>query len=142
MSLYRPDRDVAFFNALAKGSLPDHLGIETLAVSQGRLLMRFTVRHELMAPNGFLHGGSVVALADTATGYACFAHLPAKASGFTTLELKTNFLGTALEGVVECEATAVHLGSTTQLWDATCRRAGEDKPIALFRCTQLILYPR
>lgn len=139
---FRPECDVAWFRSFAKGTLPDHLGIEILEAGQGHLLARFEVRHELMAPNGFLHAGSLVSLADTAAGYACTAHLPEGASGFTTLELKANFTGTALEGVVECEAVAVHLGSTTQVWDATCRRAGEPKPIALFRCTQLILRPR
>ena len=139
---YRPECDLASFQAYAKGTLPDHLGIEILEVGEGRLLARFEVRRELMAPNGFLHAGSLVSLADTAAGYACIAHLPEGASGFTTVELKTNFLGTAREGFVECEATAEHLGGTTQLWDAVCRRAGEDKPIALFRCTQLILRPR
>lgn len=139
---FRPDRDVAYFNALAQGTLPDHLGIEVLEVGQGRLLARFEVSREHMAPNGFLHAGSLVSLADTAAGYACVAHLPPEASGFTTVELKANFLGTAREGVVECEAVAAHLGGTTQIWDATCRREGERKPIVLFRCTQLVLRPR
>ncbi len=139
---YRPDRDVAYFNAFAQGTLPDHLGIEVLEVGQGRLLARFEVGREHMAPNGFLHAGSLVSLADTAAGYACVAHLPPEASGFTTVELKANFLGTAREGVVECEAVAAHLGGTTQIWDATCRREGEEKPIVLFRCTQLVLRPR
>jgi uncharacterized protein (TIGR00369 family) len=139
---YRPECSVEWFNGFAKGSLPDHLGIEILEAEQGRLLARFEVRHALMAPNGFLHAGSLVSLADTAAGYACVAHLPEGASGFTTIELKANFPGTTREGFVECEATAVHLGGSTQLWDATCRRAGETKPIALFRCTQLILRPR
>ena len=139
---YRPDCDLAWCKAFAKGSLPDHLGVEFVELGQGRLVARFAVRRELMAPNGFLHGGSLVALADTAAGYACTAHLPEGASGFTTLELKTNFLGTARDGVVECEAVAAHLGSTTQVWDATCRRAGDGRSIAIFRCTQLILRPR
>lgn len=139
---YRPECDLAWLKAFANGSLPDYLGIEFLEAGQGRLLARLAVRHELMAPNGFLHGGTLVALADSAAGYACTAHLPDGATGFTTLELKANFLGTAREGVIECEATAVHLGGTTQIWDATCRLAGKEKPLALFRCTQLILRPR
>jgi uncharacterized protein (TIGR00369 family) len=96
------------------------------------------LRSELLAPNGYLHAGAVVALADTSCGYGCFASLPEGGTGFTTIELKTNFLGTAREGVLECEAVRAHAGRTTQVWDATVR-AGANT-IALFRCTQLILY--
>jgi uncharacterized protein (TIGR00369 family) len=81
----------------------------------------------------------VVTLADTAAGYGCFASLPEGATGFTTIELKANFLGTAREGRLLCEATRVHGGRTTQVWDATVTHEG--KTIALFRCTQLLLYP-
>ena len=83
------------------------------------------VRLEVMAPNGFLHAASVVALADTSCGYGCVAHLPEGASGFTTIELKANFLGTAREGAIACRATPVHLGRTTQVWDAVVTLEGE-----------------
>jgi 1,4-dihydroxy-2-naphthoyl-CoA hydrolase len=96
------------------------------------------VRAELLAPNGYLHAGAVVALADTACGYGCMASLPAGGTGFTTIELKTNFIGTAREGTLECEATCSHAGRTTQIWDAVVRR--DATTIALFRCTQLVLY--
>jgi 1,4-dihydroxy-2-naphthoyl-CoA hydrolase len=89
--------------------------------------------------NGFLHGGSVVTLADTACGCGTINSLPADAVGFTTLELKSNFLGTARDGFVECVATPVHRGRTTQVWDANVTIAGADKSIARFLCTQLIL---
>ena len=79
-------------------------------------------------------------LADTVCGYGCFASLPAGAAGFTTIELKTNFLGTALEGTVTAEASLVHGGRTTQVWDAVIR--GDGRTLAIFRCTQLVLYPR
>jgi uncharacterized protein (TIGR00369 family) len=101
-------------------------------------VLSLPLRSELLAPNGYLHAGAVVALADTACGYGCFASLPERGTGFTTIELKTNFLGTAREGTLECEALCVHAGRTTQVWDATVRR--EAKTIALFRCTQLVLY--
>jgi uncharacterized protein (TIGR00369 family) len=93
---------------------------------------------DLLAPNGYLHAGAVVGLADTTCGYGCVASLPERATGFTTIELKTNFLGTAREGTLTCEGRMLHGGRTTQVWDATVR-AGE-KTLALFRCTQLILY--
>jgi 1,4-dihydroxy-2-naphthoyl-CoA hydrolase len=97
------------------------------------------VRKALYAPNGFLHAGSVVTLADTACGYGCSAHLPAGAKGFTTIELKSNHLGTTLEGTIEVDAQAVHMGRTTHVWDATVKHRETGKTIALFRCTQMIL---
>jgi len=138
----RSERDPAWFNALGRGSLPELMGMTVTAVGEGRLTLELAVRAELMAPNGFLHGGTLVSLADTATGYATVAHLPEGAESFTTLELKMNFLGTARQGTVRAEASAVHLGRTTQVWDATCYAAGSDRAIAHFRCTQMILYPR
>jgi uncharacterized protein (TIGR00369 family) len=83
-----------------------------------------------------------VSLADTCAGYGAIANLPEGASGFTTIELKTNYLGTARDGIVECAATAVHLGRTTQVWDATVSAKGSERVLALFRCTQLVLYPK
>jgi len=60
----------------------------------------------------------------------------------TTIELKSNFLGTAREGSIACVATKIHSGRTTQVWDATVTDETSGKTIALVRCTQLILYPR
>ena len=100
------------------------------------------VRLEVMAPNGFLHAASVIALADTSCGYGCVAHLPQGASGFTTLELKANFLGTAREGAIVCLAKPVHLGRTTQVWDAEVTLEGTETRLALFRCTQMVLWPK
>lgn len=118
--------------------MPALLGIEFVGVEHGRAQVRLPIRAELLAPNGYLHAGTVVALADTACGYGCMGSLPEGGSGFTTVELKTNFLGTAREGTLDCEARLLHGGRTTQVWDATVR-SGE-KTIALFRCTQLVLY--
>ena len=101
--------------------------------------MLLPLRDELLAPNGYLHAGVVVGLADSACGYGCIASLPEGAYGFTTIELKTNFLGTALEGTLWCTSELVHGGRTTQVWDArVTNEAG--KKLALFRCTQLLLY--
>ncbi len=134
--------DLDSFNARGAGHLPGLLGMRVTEISEGLVRVEFTVRTELMAPNGYLHAGSVVALADTAAGYACLAHLPEGAQGFTTIELKANLLGTARSGVVRAEARAVHLGRTTQVWDATCFADGAERPIALFRCTQMVLWPK
>jgi uncharacterized protein (TIGR00369 family) len=128
------------FNTRAAGNLPGHLGVVITHSGPGEVRAEFAVRPALMAPNGFLHAGSVVALADTAAGFGCLANLPAGAAGFTTIELKSNHLGTARDGTVECVARPVHLGRTTQVWDAVVTHRETGKTIALFRCTQLVLY--
>ena len=129
-------------NNRGTGTLPGLIGIEILEATEGRLRSRLRLRTELLAPNGYLHAATIVALADTSCGYGCFANLPDGAEGFTTVELKTNFLGTKREGTIECEANLAHGGGTTQVWDAAVTDADSGKTIALFRCTQIILYPR
>jgi len=130
------------FNSIQNGSLPGVLGLKVTAVGADgvRATMAITPAH--MAPNGFLHAAAIVTLADTCCGYGCMSQLPQGASGFTTIELKSNHLGTALEGSIECHARPVHLGRTTQVWDATVTVAGSSKTIALFRCTQMVLWPK
>lgn len=130
------------FNSFGTRNLPGYLGIVITQVSDKELRSELPVRQELMAPNGYLHAGSIVALADTSAGYGCVANLPAGASGFTTIELKSNHMGTARDGTIECVATAVHLGRTTQIWDAVVTHRETGKTIALFRCTQMVLYPK
>ena len=130
------------FNQRSVGHLPAHLGIVVTHTGRGELRAKLTIRPELMAPNGFLHAGSVVTLADTASGYGCVANMPPEATGFTTIELKSNHLGTAREGTIECVATAAHLGKTTQVWDAVVTHRETGRTIALFRCTQMVLYSR
>jgi len=128
-------------NRRSEGSLPGLIGLEIVGAGEGSVSSRLVLREELLAPNGYLHAATVVALADTSCGYGTFVGLPEGAAGFTTIELKSNFLGTAREGTIGCEARLVHGGRTTQVWDATVVTGGE-KAIALFRCTQMILYPR
>ena len=119
----------------------DPFGIVVTEVGAGLVRAELEVKPSLMAPNGYLHAGSIVTLADTAAGYGCLANLPGEATGFTTIELKSNHLGTALEGMVDCLASAVHMGRTTHVWDAVVSARATGKAIAIFRCTQLILYP-
>src|SRR5918996_2445136 len=128
------------FNGFGKGYLPGLVGVEIVTVSRETVESRMPVRREVMAPNGFLHAASVIALADTSCGYGCVASLPEGAKGFTTIELKSNFLGTAREGHIACRATPVHLGRTTQVWDAVVTNEATGARIALFRCTQMVLW--
>jgi 1,4-dihydroxy-2-naphthoyl-CoA hydrolase len=119
--------------------LPGLLGIEFEGIEDGVVRARLTLRKEHLAPNGYLHAATVVALADTAAGYGCLLNLPEGGSGFTTIELKTNFLRTAREGTIGCEARLVHGGRTTQVWDVSVSDP-EGRAMALFRCTQLLLH--
>jgi len=132
----------ADFNARAETFLPGLLGIRVTGLDANGLTAELAVRPALLAPNGYLHAGTVVALADTACGYACLANLPAGAASFTTIELKTNFLGTAREGMLDGEAKALHLGRNTQVWDALVRHRDNGRLLATFRCTQMILWPQ
>lgn len=134
------DLSAEFFNTFGRGHLPALVGVEIVTIAGDAVLSRLPLRPELMAPNGFLHAATVIALADTSCGYGCVARLPEGASGFTTVELKANFLGTAREGVIECRATPLHLGRTTQVWDAVV--AAPAGRIAVFRCTQMVLWPK
>ena len=129
-------------NARSVGYLPGLLGIEFLTMEPGRLTSCLRIRPELLAPNGYLHAAAVIALADTTCGYGTFTDLPEGGQNFTTIELKSNFLGTARDGVIACTATRLHSGRTTQVWDAEVKDERSGKTIALFRCTQLILYAK
>jgi 1,4-dihydroxy-2-naphthoyl-CoA hydrolase len=130
------------FNSAGVGKLPGYLGVHVLSVNGRELRAELSVRPELMAPNGYLHAGSLITLADTCCGYGCRANLPERASGFTTIELKSNHLGTTVDGTIDCLATAVHLGKTTQVWDAVVTHRETGRTLALFRCTQMVLYPK
>jgi uncharacterized protein (TIGR00369 family) len=134
--------DAAHFQQLGAPFLPGLLGLQILEVAPRRVHAALAVRRELLAPNGFLHAGTVLTLADTCAGYGCFASLPDGASGFTTIEIKSNHLGTALDGTIECVSVPAHQGRTTQVWDATVTHRDSGKTIALFRCTQMVLYPK
>ncbi|MCA3242796.1 MAG: PaaI family thioesterase [Rubrivivax sp.] len=130
-------------NARGRSGLPGHLGMVFTAVQAaadgGEVQAEMRVQPHLMAPNGFLHAGSLVSLADTCCGYGCVQFLPPGARGFTTVELKSNHLGTARDGTVRCVARPVHVGRTTQVWDATLTHAESGRTLVVFRCTQLVL---
>ncbi len=136
------DKFATDLNEVGKGFLPGLLGADFTGAGEGWVEARLAIRRDLMAPNGFLHAGTVVTLADTCCGYGCVRALPEGAAGFTTVELKANFLGTARDGVIACRAEALHLGRTTQLWDAKVTNAETGKTLAHFRCTQMVLWPK
>lgn len=129
-------------NRLGIGHFPGHIGMIIKQVSESGIRAELPITAQLMAPNGYLHAGSIVTLADTCAGYGCRVNLPAGATGFTTIEIKSNFLSTARDGTVECTAVPAHRGRTTQVWDAAVTHRETGKTLALFRCTQLLLYPK
>jgi uncharacterized protein (TIGR00369 family) len=116
------------------------MGLEVLELGVAKARIRCDVQPHHLAPNGYLHAGTVITIADTAAGYGCIANMPDGGTGFTTIEMKANFLGTVLEGAIVAEADMVHGGRTTQVWDAMVRDEATGKVLAIFRCTQLILY--
>jgi len=142
MTTLRSDVSIAELNERGLEYLPGYLGIQILSLAPNTVSSRMPVKKLHFAPNDFLHAASVVALADTTCGYATIAHLPDGAQSFTTIELKSNHLGTVKEGSIACVATAQHLGRNTQVWDAVVTDEANGRKIALFRCTQMILWPK
>ena len=129
-----------YLNKICSDNLPGYLGIVITHVSNDEVRAELELKPLHIAPTGFLYAGTVVTLADTACGCGCLTNLPDGATGFATIELKSNHLSTAREGTIECIAVPVHLGRTTQVWDAVVSHKQSGKTIALFRCTQIILY--
>jgi uncharacterized protein (TIGR00369 family) len=130
------------WNAAGAGYLPGSLGLAFVKVEPQEVVARLAVHKALLAPNGYLHAGTVVTLADTCCGYGTVRSLPEGAAGFTTIELKSNFFGSVSDGTIVCVAKPLHQGRTTQVWDAIVTPEGADKPIAHFRCTQIVLWPK
>ncbi len=128
------------FNEWSKGHFPEYLGIEIKKIEGKSLLAEMKIKPQFLAPNTYLHAGAIVSFADTVAGYSVMLSLPEGAKSFTTIELKTNFIKTLKEGVVKCRSKAEHLGRTTQIWRVDVTNESEDKTLAIFTCTQMILY--
>ena len=136
----RPEIDAAYFNQLTPEHFAGFVGMRVVEARPGFVQTALDIEPHHLAANGFLHAAAVITVADTACGFGVRTILPEGATSFTTIELKSNFVGTTREGSIVCDANVAHAGRTTQVWDAVVR-AGERK-IALFRCTQLVLYPQ
>lgn len=134
--------DVDKLNGANEGKLPGWLGLEITAVGDGVVEGRLPVRAELIAHTGYLLAGSLLSVADILCAYGVSTAWPEGASGFTTAEVKCNFVGTARDGAVLCRARLLHGGRTTQVWDAEMTHEATGKLMAVFRCTQIVLYPR
>ncbi len=131
-----------WWNGRSQGRLPGTIGVQVTSIAPGRFEGRIDVGPHLLAPNGFLHAATVIGLADTLCGYGCSYSVPDGATGFTTIETKSNHLGTVRDGAISAVATLLHGGRMTQVWDCVVSDESNGKPIAMFRCTQMVLYPR
>ena len=138
--MFNPKYTPAYFNSLSKNHFPGFIGVTITSVSENKMVAEMKVEKKLFAPNGFLHAGSIVTFADSIAGYSTIAHLPEGGKSFTTIELKSNFMRAKREGMLECESTPEHLGRTTQVWRVIVRDKETKKKIAVFSCTQMILY--
>ncbi len=134
-----PERLTELMNRHGEGYLPELLGFTVVAASKERVRACIEIEKHHLAPNNYLHAASIITLADTTCGYATIINLPEDAGSFTTIELKTNFLGTVREGVIVCEGTPAHIGRRTMVWDARVWDEKSERTLALFRCTQMIL---
>jgi len=136
-----PDAVRSFNEETPWGEVPRLFGLEVLEVERDRVRGRIAVTERLLAGTGVLWAPVVVGLADAPCAAGAGANVPEGAS-FTTVELKTNFLGTARPGeAIVGEATPAHVGRTTQVWDVTVTNETSGRTIALQRCTQMVLYP-
>ena len=123
------------------GPFPSMIGVEVLAVERQSVRGRLDVTEQLVAGTGYLWAPVVIGLADAMCAAGTGANIPEGAT-FTTVELKTNFVGSARPGeVVAAEAKPAHLGRTTHVWDVTVTNETTGRTIALQRCTQMVLYP-
>jgi 1,4-dihydroxy-2-naphthoyl-CoA hydrolase len=142
MGVTTNNTSVERLNQANEGKLPGHLGLVITEVDDGKVAGRFKVRTDLVAHTGYLLAGAVLSVADILCAYGVSTAWPEGATGFTTAEVKANFVGTLRDGEAICTATLLHGGRTTQVWDAKVEDAATGKLMAAFRCTQIILYPR
>ena len=133
--------NVKQMNSLAKNSFVSHLGIKITKVNKQGAVAKLKVSKAIMAPNALIHGGAITSLADTACGFGTMYHLK-KDQMFATIELKTNFISAVQEGIMICEAALIHKGKTLHVWDSKIFEEKSLKVIALFRCTQMIIYQK
>jgi uncharacterized protein (TIGR00369 family) len=136
----RPEITAAVLNARARGQFAGLVGIEVVDLGDAGLRSRLVLRPDLLAANGYVHAATLVALADTTCGFGALAFLPDGARSYATLELHSSFVGAARDGAVLCAATPTELGRQTQSWEAVCVTEGDGRRLAVFRCTQLVLY--
>lgn len=115
------------------------MGVEFVTSQLDRVVATLKVRADLCTAGSIVHGGALMAFADTVGAAATFINLPAGAKGTTTIESKTNFLAAGPLGeTLTATATPVHRGSRTQVWQTEITR-GDGRRVALVTQTQMVL---
>jgi 1,4-dihydroxy-2-naphthoyl-CoA hydrolase len=147
-ALYAPDlralpreRWAAALTDYYRDGLTGWMGLEILELEPGHVAGRLELRDELMrSPGGVVHGGALIAVADSFAGWGCLASLPDGVESFVTSELKANLVASAgLPDALSCVGRMLHGGRTTQVWDVTVARESDGRALAHFRCTQHLL---
>jgi uncharacterized protein (TIGR00369 family) len=119
----------------------DLMGLEVTETGPEKVVARMKVRDDLCTRPAVLHGGALMAFADTLGAIATIQNLP-EGHWTTTIESKTNFIAAAQEGdTVEAECTPIHRGKTTMVWQTRVTR-GDGRLVAVVTQTQLVLAPR
>ena len=132
--------DIASFNKRLAGTLPELLGLRFVSLDPDRVVAELTIRDNLRTAGGALHGGTLMAFADTVGAAATFVNLTDGATT-TTLESKTNFFAAGRAGVVRAEATPLHKGRRTHVWQT--RITDESgRMLSLTLQTQMVLEAR
>ena len=134
--------DLVDFNRYGEEYLFGYLGMEFLKVEEDEVMARIVLQQHHFGWNGYLHAGTIFALADSCAGYGCVRSLPEAATGFTTIETKTNFLSTVRQGSIQAIATPLHRGRSTQVWDTSVSSTETGQLLSCYRCTQMVLWPK
>jgi len=116
------------------------MGVKFTEAEKDRVVATMVVREDLCTMNNIIHGGAIMALADTVGAAATVINLP-EGAGTTTIESKTNFVGPAQAGTtVKATATPIHRGRRTQVWQ-TRLETDAGKLVAVVTQTQMVLQP-
>ena len=117
---------------------PRLMGVEVLEATKEKIRGRLTVRPDLCTSGHILHGGAIMAFADTLGAIGASLNLP-EGAGTTTIESKTNFIGSAKEGtIVDAETTPIHVGRRTSVWQTKIARE-DGKLVAVVTQSQMVL---
>ena len=129
--------DLDLFNQRLAGTLPELLGMRSVELSPDRVVAELNIRDELRTVGGALHGGTLMAFADTAGAAATIVNLP-EGAGTTTLESKTNFFAAGRSGIAQAETTPLHKGRRTHVWQTRVTDAS-GRLLSLTIQTQMVL---
>ena len=124
-------------NERLKDTMADLIGLRVTHAELKRVTGEITVRTDLTQPYGYIHGGALMTLMDTVAGMASALNV-GPGEGFLTVEFKINFLRSVRQGRIVAEATAVHIGRRTHVWQVTAHDE-EGRQLALASLTQLVI---